>query len=122
MPFMVPQETGLRLDSRWFALGPEASRAGDGPTLVLWGERPLAFSALPWSAVAVSEATHTHQLRPDGRTHVHLDVVHRGLGSAACGPDTDARFRFGAGTYRWTWHILAVDPGTDPASVIAPAG
>ena len=71
----------------------------------MWADSPIAFSALPWSAPDLSEATHTHQLQPGGRTHVHVDVLHRGLGSAACGPDTEDRYRIGAGTYRSTWHL-----------------
>lgn len=106
MPFVVPQETGLHLGTKWFTLGTDQAAAG--PTIAVWGDTPLAFSALPWSAADIDAASHTHLLRPSGSTHVHLDVAHRGLGSAACGPDTEARHRIGAGTFRWTWHLVAV--------------
>ncbi len=111
MPFMVPQESGLHLDTRWLTLGPHDRRAGGPPTILIWGDAPMAFSALPWSAVDIDEATHAHLLTPSGATHVHLDVRHRGLGSAACGPDTEAHYRIGAGTYRWSWHIAQLPRG-----------
>jgi beta-galactosidase len=114
MPFMVPQETGTHLDTRWFTLGPAQGRDRDMPTIRIWGDEPLAFSALPWSARDISDATHTHLLAPSGAIHVHLDAAHRGLGSAACGPDTDARYRIGAGSYRWTWHLALLTTGRRP--------
>ena len=113
LPVLVPQEFGLHPETRWFALG--AGR----PTVVVWGDVPLAFSALPYSADDLTAATHAHLLRPTAATHVHLDVAHRGLGSAACGPDTDPRYRLATGTYRWTWHLAALTEGTDPAEVVA---
>jgi beta-galactosidase len=39
---------------------------------------------------------------------VHLDVAHRGLGTASCGPDTLPRYRVGPGRYRWEWTITPV--------------
>ncbi len=121
MPFMIPQETGLHLDTRWFTIGPPEEPAGDGPTILVWGDGPLAFSALPWSAHDLAATTHTHLLRPSDATHVHLDLAHRGLGSAACGPDTERRYRIGAGTYRATWHVAALAPGTDPVTIANPS-
>jgi beta-galactosidase len=42
---------------------------------------------------------------------VHIDVAHRGLGSASCGPDVLERYRVGSGTYRWTWSVTEVTRG-----------
>ena len=62
MPFIVPQEYGLHVDTRWF-------RIGDGATtLEVTPAVPLAFSALPYRAEDLTAATHAHQLthRPVG--------------------------------------------------------
>ena len=123
MAFMVPQAYGLHLDTRWFALtDPVRGRRGASPRaagLVIWGDRPFAFSALPYSTADLTTATHAHQLEADATTHVHLDLAHRALGSAACGPEPDDRFRISTGTFRLRWYVAAVGPGVDPASVVA---
>ena len=102
MPFIVPQEYGLHLDTRWF-------RIADGDTTieVVTPATPLAFSALPYGADDLTAATHPHELRERPATFVHLDAVHRGLGTAACGPDTADRWRIASGTYRWRWSMSA---------------
>ena len=98
-PFLVPQEFGLHMDMRWFTL------SGVGPGITVRSDDSLSFSALPYSSDQLTAATHAHLLVAEDDTEVHIDVAHRGLGSAACGPDTDPAFTFGAGTYRWTWYL-----------------
>ena len=97
VPFVRPQEYGLRLDTAWFEL------ASPAVTLRFEGDRPLAFSALPHSVEELETATHRHLLPPSSATHVHVDVAHRGLGTAACGPDTHPRHLVSGGTHRFTW-------------------
>ena len=101
LPFIVPQEHGLHLDTEWVELS--------SPVLVLrlLGDRPLAFSALAHSADELTAARHAHELGPPRATFVHLDVAHRGLGTAACGPDTHPRHLVPGGTYRFAWTLTA---------------
>jgi beta-galactosidase len=101
VPFVRPQEYGLHLDTEWFALASPQS------VLRIAGDRPLAFSALPHSVAELESATHAHLLPPPSATHVHLDVAHRGLGTAACGPDTHPRHVVPGGTFRFTWTLSA---------------
>ena len=104
VPFVKPQEYGLHVDTEWFRLAsPELALHVDG-------DRPLAFSALPHSTAELQSATHAHLLPPSTATHVHLDVAHRGLGTAACGPDTHRRHLVDGGTYRFTWTLTAARP------------
>lgn len=104
VPFVRPQEYGLHLDTQWFELS--------SPTMSVRveGDRPLAFSALPHSQEQLAAASHAHLLPPSTGTHVHVDVAHRGLGSAACGPDTHPRFLVPGGVYRFTWTLSATAP------------
>jgi len=99
LPFVVPQEYGLHLDTEWVEL------ASPGIGFRIAGDRPLAFSALPHSTADLTAAAHTHELRPRRATHVHLDVAHRGLGTAACGPDTHPRHLVRGGTHRFAWTL-----------------
>ena len=38
----------------------------------------------------LTAARHTPDLVPDGRTYVHLDAAHHGIGSGSCGPPVQA--------------------------------
>ena len=62
LPFIVPQEYGLHLDTRWVRAG-----ATHGLDVRIAGDRPLAFSALHHSAEDLTAATHAHQLPPARR-------------------------------------------------------
>ena len=99
MPFVVPQEFGLHMDTRWLSLADEEI------VLTMVPARPMAFSALPYAAGDLAAATHRHQLNMRPETSVHLDVAHRGLGTAACGPDTAERWRIAPGRHRWRWTV-----------------
>ena len=39
---------------------------------------------------------------------VHLDIAHRGVGTASCGPDIHPRHAIAAGTYRFAYRLLLV--------------
>jgi beta-galactosidase len=101
VPFVVPQEFGLHLDTRWFSI------ASDNTAVRFTPAKPMAFSALPVSIDDLAAASHPHRLPERADTFIHLDVAHRGLGTAACGPDTAERWRITPGTYRWRWSMGA---------------
>jgi beta-galactosidase len=101
VPFVRPQEYGLHLETVWFRL------ATTDRSVRVTGARPLAFSALPHSVDELQDATHAHLLPASTATHVHLDVAHRGLGTAACGPDTHPRHLVAGGTHRFSWAFAA---------------
>lgn len=98
-PFVVPQEYGLHMDTRWFELSSPSAR------LRVDAARPFAFSALPHSTSELDASTHAHALRTRTGTYVHVDATHRGLGTAACGPDTDARHLVRGRRYRFRWTL-----------------
>jgi beta-galactosidase len=100
VPYVVPQEHGLHVDTKWFALRDDRD-AG----IVVRATTPFAFSALHHSAADLTAATHDVELVPRAETIVHVDHRHRGLGTLSCGPDTLPRYRVGPGRHRWTWSI-----------------
>ncbi|NLA35065.1 MAG: DUF4981 domain-containing protein [Actinobacteria bacterium] len=97
--YVVPQEHGHHHDVRWFALNSSLRRAG----LLVSAPRPFGFNALGHSVEALTAASHNAELFPADRIEVHLDIAHRGLGTAACGPDTHLRHRVRGGRFHWTW-------------------
>ena len=92
-----PQHHGSHIDTDWFEL---TDARGRGVRCQLGG---LTFDVSAYSAEALTAARTLAELRPDGRTHVHIDAALRGAGTAACGPDTDVIV--GPGRYRFSWSI-----------------
>jgi len=60
------------------------------------------FAVRRWSPERLTAARHTPDLVPDGRTYVHLDAAHHGIGSGSCGPRTLPGHTLMAHTVAWT--------------------
>lgn len=90
-PCVRPQENGNRTDTRWAVF-----RTADGIGLRVDGDPVFDFSARRWSTKALDAARHTHELVPEDRIHLHLDLGHTGIGSASCGPGVLPRYRLEA--------------------------
>jgi beta-galactosidase len=115
-PYLVPQEHGLHLETRWFALE-RAATAG----LLIAAMEPssLAFSAAHHTAGDLWRARDLTELSPRAETIVHLDVAHRGVGTLSCGPDALPRYRIAPGTHAWRWGLRAFDPRRERVDAIA---
>ncbi|MBA2382893.1 MAG: hypothetical protein H0V73_12350 [Chloroflexi bacterium] len=105
VPYIRPQENGGRADVRWLEL---RDATGSGSGLRLAFDRPLQVSATHHSAADLAAAGHDIELVARPETIVHIDVAHRGLGTASCGPDTTAEYLVGPGSYEWSWSMEPV--------------
>jgi beta-galactosidase len=102
-PYLVPQEFGLRTECRWF----EFIRSDTGETIRLDVIAPIALhiSVTRYTDAALYAAAHETDLRPGNRLVVHIDVAHRGIGTASCGPDVLAKYRIPVGEYRFAYRL-----------------
>jgi beta-galactosidase len=98
VPYVKPQENGGHHAVRWIELSD-----GGGRGFHLAADRPMQVSATHFRAIDLATATHDVELVPRPETIVHLDIAHRGLGTASCGPDTLPEYLVEPGTYRWVW-------------------
>jgi len=99
-PFVFPQEHGNHVDTRWFEL---SGAAGVG--FRADSDSRFNFSARRHHDSAITAATTIAELQPGPTVEVHIDEAVRGLGTAACGPDTLADYRVGSGTHEWDWGL-----------------
>jgi beta-galactosidase len=96
VPYIVPQENGNRTDVRWVEVLPEhgaASASGiriDSPST-------FDFSVSHHGAEQLWKARHTSDLIRRPEVFLTVDVAQRGVGTAACGPDTLERYRLRSG-------------------------
>ena len=99
----MPQEFGLRTDSRWleFSDRPRAKRCAS--TSCEPGSAALVGDHL--TAADMFAARTLTDLRPHKELTAHLDVAHRGLGTASCGPDTLPQYRVQPGAYRFAYRL-----------------
>lgn len=80
--FAKPQSMGNREDVSWCAL---TTKKGDGVLFVADYEQRMSTSALPWSALQMTLASHPHELPKTDGTYLHLDCQVTGLGGNSCG-------------------------------------
>jgi beta-galactosidase len=102
-PYLVPQEFGLRTDCRWFELIDPSK--GDVLRVDVLEPLVLHCSATHFTAADLFAATTETELRARRELVVHLDVAHRGLGTASCGPDVLPQYRLTSGTYRFAYTL-----------------
>ncbi len=102
-PYVRPQENGNRMHARRLSLS-----GADGQSLTVTGHPHVDFTVRRWSPEQLTAARHTPDLVPDGRTYLHLDAAHHGIGSASCGPRLPPEHTLVAHTIAWT---LGFSPG-----------
>lgn len=91
--YVRPQESGLRLGTRWLQLlTEETGEAG----LAILGELDFGWQLQPWSAVELDRTAHVQDLpgykdwragRETGASWLYLDIAQLGLGNRSCGPE-----------------------------------
>jgi beta-galactosidase len=107
VPYVRPQENGGHAGVRWLALG---GHGVDGLRIAL--DAPRQVSALHVTALDLDAATHDDEVVSRPETYVMIDAVHRGVGTASCGPDTLPRYIVPTGTHTWSWTLEPLDvPG-----------
>lgn len=102
-PYLVPQEFGLRTDCRWF----EFVDTANGRTVRLDVMQPQAMhvSATHHTVHDLYEAPTDTALVARPELVVHVDVAHRGIGTASCGPDTLPQYRLTPGVYEFAYRL-----------------
>ncbi len=103
VPYVRPQENGGHADVRWLEV-----RQASGNGLRIELDQPRQVCATHHRASDLAGATHREELVPRPEVIVHLDAVHRGLGTASCGPDTLSDYLVPTGTHTWSWTIIPV--------------
>ncbi len=102
-PYLIPQEFGLRTDTRWLEL--KSSSSKQIVRIEVLQPSSMHFSATNYSAHDLFAAENQCDLKPRQELFVHLDVAHRGLGTASCGPDVLEEYRLRSGTYSFAYRV-----------------
>jgi len=109
VPYVVPQESGGHSDVRWIELSGisnDIDKSEQKVRIIL--DKPRQVSVLPFTQEEFTARSHDVELIPSGTTVVTLDAVHRGLGTASCGPDTIEKYLIKPGVYTYKWTVLTL--------------
>jgi beta-galactosidase len=79
-PYLIPQDYGLRTDTRWVKI-----TGVDGLGLDFRGNKLFNFSAQPYSTDNLTKALYTYQLQPFNGITFNLDFATSGVGCTAAG-------------------------------------
>ena len=105
VPYIMPQEHGLKADVRWATL---ADKAGYG--LRVEG-RPLLYVGVShYTAADLAAARHTWELRRRGEIVLCLDDLHSGLGNGSCGPGVLAPYQVAPRPCRYSLWLRPLGP------------
>ena len=58
-----------------------------------------------WPTPPKDAASEQAELVRQSALNVHLDIAHRGVGTASCGPDTLAKYLIGPGEYTFAYVV-----------------
>ena len=103
IPYVRPQENGGHAAVRWFEV---TNAAGNGLRFAM--SKPAQVSVTPNRDADLADATHDVEVHPCGNTVVHIDVAHRGVGTASCGPDTLDKYIIKTGVHTWEWTVTQI--------------
>jgi beta-galactosidase len=104
-PYLVPQEFGLRTDCTWLELVDTA--CGQVVRIDVVEPSVMHVSATCHTAADLFAASTATELTRADRVVVCLDVAHRGVGTASCGPDVLPQYRLPAGRYEFSYRVRA---------------
>ncbi|QNP69149.1 DUF4981 domain-containing protein [Streptomyces roseirectus] len=99
-PYLRPQESGGLHGVRRFTLS-----APDATGLAVTLDEPRQVSVTRHRADDLTAAAHHDELVARAGCVVHVDAVHRGLGTASCGPDTFPSYLVATGCHHWSWTL-----------------
>lgn len=103
VPYLRPQENGGR--------GGVTRLTLTGTAAIEFGfAQPMQISVSRHTVEDLSAHAHVWELPPREHTVVHMDVAHRGLGTASVGPDVRPEFRIGPGRTAWSWFLATPRP------------
>ncbi|MFD1772017.1 glycoside hydrolase family 2 TIM barrel-domain containing protein [Sphingobacterium suaedae] len=100
--YLYPQETGNRMDVRWFRL--QNVHYG----LLVEGKQPLYMSAWPYSQEQISTTKHWYKLKKEDKITLNIDLRQMGIGGNDTWTDVSQpleKYQIPAQNYQYTFRL-----------------
>lgn len=79
--YLFPQSNGNREDTRWLYV-----KNNENSGILIRADDVFSFTLSKYPEEELFEAQHRHELTESSSTYLYMDVQHRGIGNASCGP------------------------------------
>ncbi|CDF79791.1 beta-galactosidase (GH2) [Formosa agariphila KMM 3901] len=102
--YVVPQEYGNRMETRWFKL-----ENANGKGVLVKGKDVLNFSVLPYSTTNIETATHTNELIKRDVFTVNIDLIQMGVGGDntwSFRAEPHQEYLIKPGSYKYSFSII----------------
>lgn len=86
--YIVPQENGNKMDTRWASITNKNAKGID-----IYGNPSFNISVSHYRVEDVKKAMHTYELKKRKETIVNIDYAQCGVGNQSCGPETLEKYR-----------------------------
>ena len=96
--YVMPQEHGNHFSAKMIKIG----------NMVFTSDCRFEFNVSKYSALQLYKATHTDELKADGKTHLRVDYKVSGLGSGSCGPELEEKYRLSEKDVKFTFILSPV--------------
>nr|WP_315251115.1 glycoside hydrolase family 2 TIM barrel-domain containing protein [uncultured Flavobacterium sp.] len=116
--YIVPQEYGNHMDTRWFTV---LNSSGKG--LLVKGENPINFSVLPYSTQNIEDAKHTNELKERDVNTVNVDWKQMGVGGDntwSFKAEPHPEYKIKGGVYNYSFYLIPIENKTykiDPETI-----
>ncbi len=107
--YIRPQESGNRYATRYAAV----YDSGKNGLLLYNIAQGFDFNASPYTAKELQTAAHNYELPQSDKTVIYADVMQSGVGSHACGPELNNRYRLMGDTLQFSLGLCPITPATD---------
>jgi beta-galactosidase len=109
--YVVPQEHGNHMDTRWFQLQNNSKKG-----LIIRGSQPINFSVTPFSTENIEKAKHTNELINRKDLTVHVDLIQMGVGGDntwSFRAEPHEEYLITPGKYNYSFYIIPVHSKND---------
>ncbi len=100
--YIKPQSNGAHTQTRWMSL---SNQDGDG-LLALSTDKTFSFYCSHYTQKQLTDTAHDYELVPLDETVVSIDYRTAGVGSAACGPTLDEKYRIEEYDFDFSFRLL----------------
>jgi beta-galactosidase len=111
VPYIVPQENGNRMGVRLICLSGKNVPPGSPRSITITTDNPVMMGCCRYTQENMFNALHTCDLQDlsaggEGYFFLNIDCAQRGVGTAACGPDTLEPYRVRPGLFSMKLYIF----------------
>ncbi len=106
--YMRPQESGSVFNTKWSILNDDESRG------IGFAGECFSFNVSEYSLEELSVKKHPHELAKDDKLNVFTDYFMSGVGSGACGPELNKKYRLESREVDFNLSVFPVQKNDDP--------